>query len=112
MHVVSSNEMEAHEADQARAFPLRFQQWWQDRVSPRIERQFCQELVMRHQEEFQLAGVEEDEEKFLFLYARALMPEMGDAEYLETMDMIFALLPEAEKIRGLGEIARRFGHRG
>ena len=112
MQHVSDELMGAFEADQASAFPRRFHEWWQSRIDRSADAQITEKLIFAHRDEFELAGVETDEEQFLFLYARALMPELGDRDYLETMDAIFDRKPESDRMKMLAAIAEKFGHRG
>ncbi|MEP0191797.1 MAG: hypothetical protein ABJP70_06120 [Erythrobacter sp.] len=112
MHVVSDQLMDAYEADNAAGFPARFHAWWKQAISSDADKAVTERLVFAHRDEFEVAGVQEDEEQFLFLYARALMPELGDLDYLETMDAIFAPVEEPDRLKLLNDIARKYGHRG
>lgn len=69
-------------------------------------------LVFAHRDEFDLVGVEEDEDRFLFLFARALMPEMADAEYLASMNTIVERVPVETRMERLRAIAKEYGHHG
>lgn len=112
MQVVSGKLMDSFAAEQDRAFPHRFHRWWLETVDADADQHQTERLVFAHRDEFDVVGVEEDEERFLFLYARAIMPEMGDREYLEAMDAIFARKAQSERLADLAGIARKYGHRG
>lgn len=112
MHVVSDNLMDAYEADHAAGFPARFHAWWTQAVDPEADKAVTERLVFAHREEFQLVGVNDEPDQFLFLYARALMPEMGDQDYLETMDAIMLKASQTDRMKLLVQIAEKFGHRG
>ena len=112
MHIVSDQLMDAYEEKHASGFPKRFHEWWQAMVDPKADANYTERLVFAHRDEFGTVGVDEDEEQFMFLYARALMPEMGDRDYLETMDVIFAPQPEIERMKALKAIAAKYAHRG
>lgn len=112
MHVVSDQLMDSYEADHAAGFPKRFHAWWRETVDPDADTNLTERLIFAHKEEFELVGAEDQQDRFLFLYARALMPDLGDRDYLETMDAIFARVPEVEKMKMLKDIAVKYGHRG
>ena len=109
MIIVSDQQMEAFEAEHAAGFPRRFHEWWQTHIAPDKPAGTTERLVFAHRDEFQLVGVREEEDQFLFLYARALMPEMGDMAYLATMDAVFLRAPVSERIAAIADIARKGG---
>ncbi|MEM8725161.1 MAG: hypothetical protein AAGE86_06540 [Pseudomonadota bacterium] len=104
--------MAAHEAAHDQRFPARFHAWCCAHIAPNTDRETTERLITEHEEEFEFVGVHEEEDQFAFLYARALMPEMGDEEYLETMDTIMAPAPLAARLERLRAIAEEFGHGG
>ncbi len=112
MIIVSDQQMEAFEAAYAAGFPRRFHEWWCTHIAPGAPAQATERLVFAHSDEFQMVGVREEEDQFLFLYARALMPEMGDMAYLATMDAIFLREPLERRIAAIADVAKRGGQRG
>lgn len=104
--------MEAFEAAYAAGFPRRFHQWWCAHIASGAPTQVTERLVFAHGDEFQIVGVREEEDRFLFLYARALMPDMGDMAYLATMDAIFLREPVERRIAGIATIAKGDGQHG
>lgn len=109
---VSEGLISSLETRLAATFPARFHRWWNNHVSRDAPTEVTERLIFAHRDEFQLAGVREEEDQFLFLYARALMPDMGDADYLQSMDAIMTRAPLAHRMERLQAIAREFGHRG
>lgn len=112
MLIISEQTLTGFDEEHAAALPHRLHLWWREHIDAAAEPQVTERLVFAHRGEFQLVGVREEEDQFLFLYARALMPEMGDHDYLETMDAIFTRVPLAERIAMIAAIARKYGHRG
>ncbi|RIV85692.1 hypothetical protein [Aurantiacibacter zhengii] len=109
---VSEGLMSGMEDRLGATFPARFHRWWNVHVSRDTPAEVTERLIFAHRDEFQMAGVREEEDRFLFLYARALMPEMGDADYLQTMDAIMTRAPLPQRMEQLRRIASEFGHRG
>ncbi len=112
MIIVSDQQMEAFEAAYAAGFPRRFHEWWCAHIAPATPAQTTERLVFAYSDEFQMVGVREEEDQFLFLYARALMPDMGDMAYLAAMDAVFLRAPLAQRIAAIADIAKRGGQHG
>lgn len=112
MIVISQGMVETFEASLKAGFSRRLHAWWCQNVDPHVVGEKTERLLFIHKVEFDLVGVADEEDCFLFLYARELMPKMGDHDYLETMDAIFSRRVLKERVAEIAAIAQRFVHHG
>ncbi|MEO0463335.1 MAG: hypothetical protein AAF127_09400 [Pseudomonadota bacterium] len=112
MITFSDDQMQAMERAHQAAFPKRFHAWWREHISPKAKTTDTEKLIVAYRDEFDLVGVDEEEHKFLFLYARGLMPQMGDTQYLHSMDAILRDVSVGMRTKRLRAIAKEMSSHG
>jgi hypothetical protein len=108
MLVISEQQMAAMEADHTRRKPARMAAWWDVHADLLGTRDIfsCRRLLESLADEIAFAGLENETQQFLFCAARVRMPDMGDQQYLLTMDAIVGPGDDREKLLAFDGIAR------
>lgn len=109
MLTISPHTLAALETSLTRDRPAAFGRWWERHAAilGALDRFTASALFERYAPEAAIAEIDPmDDEIFLWVAARCLMVDMGDRQYLATMDVIFCDMDDAGKLAALGHVAR------
>lgn len=109
MLTISPAQMAAFEASAARERPNAFGRWWDGHAAMLgpIDRFSAAALFDRYAPEAAIAEIEPDDDLiFIWIAARHRMPDMGNEQYLQTMNVIFADMSDGAKLSSIDRIAR------
>lgn len=101
--------MGAFAAEHQRQRPLRFAKWWQqyEAIIGQRDAFSLARLLEQLEPEIALTGLKDESQHFLFIAARCRMPEMGNRQYLEVLDVLVADMADEDKLRAFDAIATR-----
>lgn len=109
MLTITPGQMAAFETQMTRERPAAFGRWCEAHAAilGAIDRFTAAALFDRYAAEASIAEISPDEDLvFAWIAARYRMPEMGDRQYLATMDVIFADIDDRAKLSAIDHIAR------
>lgn len=109
MLTISPTTLAAFEEEQRRSRPAAFGRWWElhARVLGPLDRFTAAKVFDRYAAEGTVAEIDVmDDEIFVWVAARYRMPDMGDRQYLAVTDVIFADMPDEQKLAAVDHIAR------
>ena len=108
MLIISPQTLAALETSMARDRPAAFGRWWDQHAAilGPLDSSTASALFERYAPEAEIAEIHPmEDEIFLWVAARYLMIDMGDRQYLATMDVIFSDTDDAGKLAALRHIA-------
>lgn len=105
---ITPETLSAFENEHARKKGLRFGSWWQQHAAQLGPRDHfsCARLIDGMAEEIEITGLAAENQQFLFVAARCRMPDMGNEQYLRTLDAIAGRGDDAAKLAAIDAIAR------
>lgn len=108
---LSETTLAAMEAQAAADEASRLARWWQHHAAVLGIRgkDDCQLLLLNFAEEFAQTGLRDERQKFAFIAARQLMPDMGDMQFLAVMDVLVTDIDDAARLRAITQIAQTIG---
>jgi hypothetical protein len=109
MLTITPGQMAAFEAQMTRERPATFGRWCERyaAILGPIDRFTAAGLFDRYAPEAAIAEIDPDEDLiFVWIAARYRMPEMGNRQYLATMDVIFNDADDGAKLTAIDQIAR------